>query len=96
MKIYSKIINVFTVTSEQCNASLMNKSINFFKKTNTKKSHCPQTFERQWTCIIYIFCMPDFKYKCNPIIKVASSVERALAPGSPPGKQRMVSNMHLQ
>ncbi len=39
MKIYSKIINVFTVTFVQFNASLMNKSINFFKKTKTNSEH---------------------------------------------------------
>ncbi len=41
IEIYN-IINVFTVMFDQCNASLLNKSINLF----FKNSYWPQSFER--------------------------------------------------
>ncbi len=41
-KLNRKNINIFTVTLDQFNVSLLNKSINFFKN----KSYWPQTFER--------------------------------------------------
>ncbi len=34
MEIFCNIINVFTVTFDQFNASLLNKSFNFFTKIN--------------------------------------------------------------
>ncbi len=42
-EIFYNIMNVFTVTFDQFNIFLQNKSIHFFKKTNFYR---PQTFER--------------------------------------------------
>ncbi len=44
-------MNVFTVTFDQFNASLLNKSINFFPK---EKSYWPQTFEQYLLQNLYI------------------------------------------
>ncbi len=52
IKICWNIINVFTVTDEQLNASSMNKSFKFFQQ---KKSHWPQTFE--WLSGSYSFIL---------------------------------------
>ncbi len=44
------IINVFTVTFDQFNASLLNKSINFLKKKK-KKTYWP--YLNFWTVVNY-------------------------------------------
>ncbi len=46
IEIFYKIINVFTVTFDQFNASLLNKSINFLKRKKERKKSCwDQTFK---------------------------------------------------
>ncbi len=47
-------MNVFTVTFDQFNASLLNKSINFFNFFPKKKSYWPQTFEQYLLQNLYI------------------------------------------
>jgi len=60
MEIFCKVINVFTVTFEQFNASLLNKSICFFYFL--KKMTDPKLLNAKILSVLYICPLYHYKY----------------------------------